>query len=97
MKLTALPLFDSKGGSGELSFDDLPKPKGFVDLLDRHKALLFRHSGDDDEKSLTTDDFGSFVVGLDLERYPYIGGAAPRTIIPVSCTKDDIVFTANER
>jgi len=96
MKLTAIPLFDKDSANGEevLSFDDL-KPKAFVDLLDRHKALIFRSGGDD--AVLTPDDFGQFVCDLQLERYPYVGGAAPRTIIPTAASKDAIVFTANER
>lgn len=69
-------------------------PKRFVDLMSQHKALII--SSSDSEKSLTVEDFGSFVVDLKLEHYPYIGGAAPRTIIPVKAG-NDIVFTANER
>jgi len=93
------------------------KPKLFVDLLDQHKALLFRRfpsSGDGNGKDngndngikkeknasysavLSTDDFGRFVVNLQLERYPYVGGAAPRTVVPVEAAEDGIVFTANE-
>jgi hypothetical protein len=75
-------LFDGLGG------------RQFVDLMDRHKALLFH--GDGGGRARTTEDFGRFVAGLQLEGYPYVGGAAPRTIIPVSAGKD-IVFTANER
>ena len=68
------------------------QPRHIVDLLDQHKALLLQSSGD----PLSTEDFGQFLVNLKLEYYPYIGGAAPRTIIPVSAGKD-IIFTANER
>jgi len=45
---------------------------------------------------LSVEDFGHFLVDLQLEYYPYIGGAAPRRIIPVTAGTD-IVFTANER
>jgi D-xylose reductase len=66
-------------------------PSSFVNLLDRHKALLFQNT----EAPYSQEDFGKFVVDLELEKYPYIGGAAPRTIIPVEAGKD-IIFTANE-
>lgn len=100
-KLTALPLFEtSEDGAGEISLNDggdgQLKPKEFVEMLDRHKALIFRRDGS--QAALSTEDFGDFVMSLQLERYPYVGGAAPRTIIPVKASPDDgIVFTANER
>jgi len=69
-------------------------PRSFVDLLDGHKAPLFQAA--EDQQSFSVEDFGSFLVSLDLEYYPYIGGAAPLTIIPVKASTQDIVFTANE-
>lgn len=92
MKLTFKPLLD--GGESPAQTEDGMKPRTFVDLMDRHKALLIQAA--DGSSPLTPDDFGQFVVDLQLDRYPYVGGAAPRTIIPVSAGKD-IVFTANER
>lgn len=89
MKLTATPLLENKSSSFDIH--DL-QPRQFVDLMDSHKALLL-HS---DTDPLSVDDFGNLLVNLKLEYYPYIGGAAPRTIIPVKAGKD-IVFTANER
>jgi hypothetical protein len=96
MKLTATPLFTGPNGaasasSSSFAIDNL-QPRQFVDLLDQHKALIFHGS----DTTLSTEDFGRFVVDLKLESYPYIGGAAPRNIIPVQAGKD-IVFTANER
>ena len=92
MKLSVTPLLE--GDSAKSFFIDRSelKPRTFVDLLDHHKALLFQSPSSE----LTHDDFGQFLVDLQLEYYPYIGGAAPRTIIPVSAGKN-IVFTANER
>jgi len=94
MKLKATPLLE---GPSAVSFvvDDELEPRKFVDWLDQHKVLLFQSS---DGGPLTTEDFGQFLVNLQLEYYKYIGGAAPRTIIPVKASPDkDIVFTANER
>lgn len=91
MKLLATPLLDSN--SEPFVVEDLQSRK-FIDLLDQHKALLFQSQAT--EPLLSTEDFGSLLVSLQLEYYPYIGGAAPRTIIPVQAGKD-IVFTANER
>lgn len=97
MKLLATPLLEP--GSGEaFAVDDLHSRR-FVDLLDQHKALIFQRAptGDDaGAAALTADDFGDILVNLQLEHYAYIGGAAPRTIIPVKAG-DNIVFTANER
>ena len=45
---------------------------------------------------LSVQDFANLVVGLDLTYYPYIGGAAPRTVIPVNASTLPVVFTANE-
>ncbi|KAI2500949.1 oxidoreductase [Fragilaria crotonensis] len=80
----------------------------FCDLLDAHKALVLSRSPstsleeEQDENSTNNDeplsvqDFGNLVVGLNLTYYPYIGGAAPRTVIPVSASTLPVVFTANE-
>lgn len=81
----------------------------FCDLLDAHKALVLSRSPStsleeeqDEETStnhdepLSVQDFGNLVVGLNLTYYPYIGGAAPRTVIPVSASTLPVVFTANE-
>lgn len=77
-------------GSARLDFTSAD----FVRLLDIHKGVLLQ--ADDVEKSpLTVEDFGSFVAGLNLTPYPYVGGAAPRRVIPVAAG-EDIVFTANE-
>lgn len=93
MKMLATPLLEPPpGDSTSFLLNDL-QPRQFVDLLDQHKALIFKSSG---SEPFTSDDFGDLVSQLQLEYYPYIGGAAPRTIIPVKAG-GDIVFTANER
>ncbi len=74
--------------NGKLSQDD------FVELLAKHKALLIRP---DENESISVDDFASFMSNLDLEAYPYVGGAAPRRIIPVNVPGgEEMVYTANE-
>ena len=74
----------------EGSFDQ----KTFIELLAKHKALLIRP---DENEEVTVDDFGSFMVNLNLEPYPYVGGAAPRRIIPVNTPGgESMVYTANE-
>uniref|UniRef100_A0A6T6I7A8 NADP-dependent oxidoreductase domain-containing protein n=1 Tax=Craspedostauros australis TaxID=1486917 RepID=A0A6T6I7A8_9STRA len=94
MKLTALPLFEDAGNACTILLNDGQlNPRSFVDLMDQHKALIFRKA--DDDGAFDTEGFGQFLVDQRLEYYPYIGGAAPRTIIPVKAGKD-IVFTANE-
>lgn len=90
----ATPLLEAPpGGTTAFMIDDL-QPRKFVDLLDQHKALILQSAVSNEP--WTTDDFGDIVSNLQLEYYPYIGGAAPRTIIPVK-VGGDIVFTANER
>lgn len=96
MKLLATPLLDDKETTVASIEVDL-EPRRFVDLLDRQKAVLLQSTNSTEGCPLTPDDFGQIVVDLQLTRYPYVGGAAPRTIIPVKASKDDIVFTANER
>lgn len=104
------PLFSSSSetvGSSDVSESMIldrkaftSNPRLFVDLMDRHKALLIQSGQDFNPNSdvdvLSTEDFGCFVADLQLEKYPYVGGAAPRRIIPVKAG-DDIIFTANER
>ena len=89
MKLSALPLLEGDSAK-PLQLDTL-SPRQFVDLLDAHKALLFRST----PNSFNVETFGEFLCSLHLQKYPYIGGAAPRTVIPVAAGKD-IIFTANE-
>lgn len=79
--------------SFELDTDSSLSPRNFVKRLDRHKALLLQHGTTG--SVLTVQDFGHLLVGFQLTPYPYIGGAAPRRIIPVDAGQD-IVFTANE-
>lgn len=74
--------------NGKLSQDD------FIELLAKHKALLIRP---DENENVSVEDFASFMSHLDLEAYPYVGGAAPRRIIPVNVPGgEDMVYTANE-
>lgn len=65
----------------------------FVQLLASHKALLFQN--EESDAAMDVEAFGSFVKRLNLTSYPYVGGAAPRTMIPVEAG-NDIVYTANE-
>jgi hypothetical protein len=100
MKILATPLLEPHSGSANTFTIDNLQPHQFIDLLDQHKALLFQSSSTtgtgNDTPPFTTDDFGDFVSNLQLEYYPYIGGAAPRTVIPTKAG-GDIIFTANER
>lgn len=64
----------------------------FVSLLAKHKALLLQ-SGDGSQP-LSVEEFARFTEGLRLKKYEYVGGAAPRRIIPVEAKVE--VFTANE-
>jgi hypothetical protein len=89
MKVIATPLLDGDHAKS-FEIDDL-NPRTFVNLLDQHKALLLAST----DEPFSTQDFGTLVASLNLTRYPYVGGAAPRTIIPVDAGAD-IVFTANE-
>ena len=65
----------------------------FVQLLASHKALLFQN--EESDAAMDVEAFGSFLKRLNLTSYPYVGGAAPRTMIPVEAG-NDIVYTANE-
>lgn len=96
MKLIVTPLLEGKSAKSFSVERIALKPRTFINLLDSHKALLFQAATYENDSPLTVDEFADLVVSLDLENYPYVGGAAPRTIIQVSAGKD-IVFTANER
>ena len=65
----------------------------FVDLLAKHKAILLR--SDEDETPYTVHDFARIIQTLKLDEYEYIGGAAPRRIIPTD-VPGVTVYTANE-
>ena len=93
MKLLATPLLEREKAKA-FAVDSL-SPRTFVDLLDAHKALLFQSNEGSPAKRIDVEGFGDFLVSLKLEHYPYIGGAAPRTVIPVKAG-DEIIFTANE-
>lgn len=68
--------------------------KTFVELLAKHKALLIRP---DENEEVSVDDFARFMFDLDLQSYQYVGGAAPRRIIPVNVPGgEEMVYTANE-
>ncbi len=81
----------------------------FVKLLATSKALLIRADESSGTTPLTVDDFAQILSNLHLTNYPYVGGAAPRRIIPVN-VKDtggnenenanvenrNMVYTANE-
>lgn len=104
MKIRATPILEGGRSGNNNSSASLPPtitldsdgftPQKFVELLDTHKALVFQN--EDSAEGFSTEDFGKFVTDRKLAYYPYIGGAAPRTVIPVEAGKD-IIFTANER
>ena len=94
MKFQALPILQGSQAPAldvELSSRE-PLADSIPHLLSQHKAFILRSY----EADWTVEDFGLFVSDCNLEYYPYIGGAAPRTIIPVKAGQD-IIFTANER
>jgi len=91
MSLRLTPLLEKDDDNSSWEVNSLG-PKQFVDLMDLHKALLIQSTG----TPFCTDDFGQFVVDKELEYYPYIGGAAPRTVISTKATDRDVIFTANE-
>eukprot|EP00956_Cyclotella_meneghiniana_P038490 scaffold155183_cov70-Cyclotella_meneghiniana.AAC.1 len=64
----------------------------FIELTAKHKALLLQ--ANDGEEPFSVEDFASFAESLKLEHYEYVGGAAPRRLIPVKANIE--VFTANE-
>jgi hypothetical protein len=112
MKLRIIPLMDGpEAVTTTVSLSDLTTST-FVKLLDARKAVVIQklastnneNTGniDDDaststSSTITTEEFASILTGLQLEYYPYFGGAAPRTVIPVQADSRPIVFTANER
>jgi D-xylose reductase len=65
-----------------------------VTLLAKHKGILVRRSSSS-EAPLSVDDFGGYLKSLQLAPYPYVGGAAPRRVIPCKAG-DDLMYTANE-
>ncbi|KAL9191207.1 hypothetical protein ACHAXT_000913 [Thalassiosira profunda] len=73
------------------SYGDISQGQ-FVSLLAQHKALLLQK--DEGSDPLSVDDFARFAEGLSLKHYEYVGGAAPRRVIPVKANVE--VFTANE-
>lgn len=67
----------------------------FIELLSKHKALLVQSK--DGEDPLSVNEFGKIIYDLGLQHYPYVGGAAPRRIIPVDVPGgDNMIYTANE-
>lgn len=64
----------------------------FVALLAKHKAVLLQ--SDEGSDPHTVEEFAEFMEGLKLEKYEYLGGAAPRRVIPVKANVE--VYTANE-
>jgi len=69
--------------------------KLFLSLMSKNKALLIRSN--ENENPFTVDDFGNVVANLNLQSYKYVGGAAPRRIIPVNVPGvKDMIYTANE-
>ena len=95
MKLTYTRLLEDMDERVPISGKSLDQST-FVKLLAKHKALLIR-SDDEDSPPLDVNGFGGFLSNLNLEHYPYVGGAAPRRIIPVDVPGGDtMVYTANE-
>ena len=79
-KLRVRPLLEADDTEGfEMSQNDLSTSLTFVKILDNHKALLIGSKDDTDRMGI--EDFGLFVDTLGFTKYPYIGGAAPRTNI----------------
>ncbi|KAL7484753.1 hypothetical protein ACHAW6_010367 [Cyclotella cf. meneghiniana] len=64
----------------------------FVELAAKHKALLLQ--SDDGTEPFSVEDFAQLTENLSLQYYEYVGGAAPRRLIPVKANVE--VFTANE-
>ena len=79
LKITAL--LESDATPFDMPQKRLASTRTFIDVLDGHKALLV--GAKDGEERMGVEDFGLFVQSLGLSKYPYIGGAAPRTNIPV--------------
>jgi hypothetical protein len=99
MKVSALRLLEDLVGEGEPEpFEIDLTPGNFVNVLDAQKALVLSSVRREEDGVWSVQDFADLLVGLNLTYYPYIGGAAPRTIIPVQNVPSDlpIIFTANE-
>ena len=80
-KLFVRPLLELDAITTQVPQKHLTTTRNFVRLLDGHKAILVGAA--ESGERLSVDDFGLFVQSLGLTPYPYIGGAAPRTNIPV--------------
>lgn len=85
-------LFENLNGSTHIESKDFNQGK-LIQLLAKHKAILIQR--DENENPMTTNDFGNFIASFHLEKYPYVGGAAPRRIIPCDAG-EDLIYTANE-
>jgi hypothetical protein len=102
-KLRIIPLMDGPDAATTVVTSDEFTPDLFVQLLDQRKAVILQKVVCDEPidpssgSYFDTEDFGSILTSLNLEYYPYFGGAAPRVVIPVSADERPIVFTANER
>jgi len=59
--------------------------------LANHKALLLQS----EEDPWSVHEFGHLLKSFNLKSYPYVGGAAPRRLIPCDAG-DDFIYTANE-
>jgi D-xylose reductase len=56
---------------------------------------LIRHSEEKGETPLSVEEFGWYLKSLELAPYPYVGGAAPRRVIPCAAG-ENLMYTANE-
>ena len=80
------PMFEADS-SLEVSILDT---ENFINILDKYKALVIRSNTNGNAMSL--EEFGALVSkNLSLEKYPYIGGAAPRRVIMSDEVGDAIV------
>lgn len=102
MKLTYTRLLESLDEKVSLDVKSLDQAT-FVKLLAGSKALLIR--SECSSSPLNVDEFATIISDLGLKSYPYVGGAAPRRIIPVNIPGNDgdgdnnnktMVYTANE-
>ena len=82
-------LFESIHECDDIELDQ----SNFISLVAKHKALLLRNK--EGEDVFNVNDFGNIVSSLGLKDYPYVGGAAPRRIIPVEAG-DNLVYTASK-
>lgn len=93
MKLTYTRLLESMDERVPIDGESLNQDT-FVKLLATSKALLVRADESAGTSPLTVDEFAQTISNLHLANYPYVGGAAPRRIIPND--SDTMVYTANE-